>query len=109
MQYDIILLSDAKSLETVEEAAAGRQGRNFLWDQSSPLKAALIVKEVLEISFMQKKITRVLGAIFGRTSKYMWFQIFQTLLLCAWVFLHVHKKYTLQNYELNIFLKIRMN
>ena len=50
MQYDIILLSDAKSLETVEEAAAGRQGRNFLWDQSSPLKAALIVKEVLEIS-----------------------------------------------------------
>ena len=31
MQYDIIPLLDAKSLETVEEAAAGRQGRNFLW------------------------------------------------------------------------------
>ena len=43
---------EAKSLETVEEAAAGRQGRNFLWDQSSPLKAALIVKEVLEISLI---------------------------------------------------------
>ena len=49
MQYDIIPLLDAKSLETVEEAAAGRQGRNFLWEQSFPLKAALIVKEVLEI------------------------------------------------------------
>ena len=52
MRYDITLLSDVKSLETVEEAAAGRQGRNFLWDQSSPLKAALIVKEVLEISLI---------------------------------------------------------
>ena len=52
MRYDIILLSDAKSLETVEAAAAGRQGRNFLWEQSFPLKAALIVKEVLEISLI---------------------------------------------------------